>query len=370
MLFEIDDEAQALAAGTSPTSSRAREGLEILLRAHRDGLHIVYVDRLLPELRVGHDLSDRGRATLREIEGRRPELAGLRRGLPVYARVSGSSGYTIQTDSAPVVHRIGIEWFQGDLGRADRATLLCENKDDAEFWLMFSEGLLSRKKWKVALRAHLRGGGGTTTDKELATLLKEQRVVLCIVDSDKSHPGDGNGDTAKLVLAASEKGQALYQACVLSSRELENAIPTALVSRFSEELDVATMDAVATLIEKSQHGAEEWYSYVDLKLGLRGFDHRRLPSACPTRQYWERTILATTTLPCGEYRKDCESRDGCRCVVVKGLGDRILSQLLARMRATTALKIGEACEYDARCEATQLAELVVAFTCGSAAKRT
>lgn len=109
--------------------------------------------------------------------------------------------------------------------------IVAEHSRDLLIYISLGEAAVTRHR---GLRCNLRGadGHGGATHRTFQNLAEQQGCVLCIVDSDRTGPGEPMSQTATQVTTCRDTARAACKvatAHVLPCRELENLLPKALV---------------------------------------------------------------------------------------------------------------------------------------------
>src|SRR5262249_10646219 len=156
------------------------------------------------------------------------------------------------------------DWFT-DSGRAQASILLGENRDDADLYLLMGRAYAARLRWKLRLDAEVRGGGGSTTEREFRGASSTGRLVLCIVYSDKRCHKGGMGSTARAPVDASSDVPRFQHVEVLPVRELENLLP---LEYLGECLSRHGNKNVGHLREAVRRVTGDWLDHADLKDGV------------------------------------------------------------------------------------------------------
>ncbi len=267
MLIEIDGSAVDDAIGKGGSAEKSRECIENLLLAHRTGKHIVSIDKAqTAKLAAVHDaLGRRGKGALRDIEARNSEIRGLRDRLKW--RVHVGLGATFSGDSflqnGKEVIRASLHHFH-DLTRSTNGTvLLGENPKDAALYRILGKAFLAQCKWQTQLPFDERGGGGSTTAPTFAKLCAEGKIVLAIVDSDRSHSGAPLGKTATSVQKVARTP--LQHVHVLHVRYAENVIsPSVYEEAFAGK--ATELAALTGLMQaEGQGGTSAFHDHANLK---------------------------------------------------------------------------------------------------------
>lgn len=198
--------------------------------------------------------------------------------------------------------------------------LLGENLTDCEFYANkitknFSNGLHENlTSLKISERFEPGGGNSTHTSYKRH---KEKRLdlCLCIVDSDRKHPKEGLGDTAKFVLEVDEKDQSsICRNLVIDMYSAENLLPISEIER-QFVIDKNEKQIKDFEITKKIREMDCW-KHLPLKKGLRGKD---LKSNGEKENYWiEKLKHAGIIFPCCDI-------DDCPCSLVPKIHERTLA---------------------------------------------
>lgn len=202
------------------------------------------------------------------------------------------------------------------------SAIVCENDLDYEVYSIFAD-VMARKHFPGAVLCSqsLPGGGGGAATVLLRKLADPNPMILCILDSDRTIFRGREGDTARgcrNVWQDSWRSQLI----VLVSRELENAVPVAMIghwARSAGEDDAAV--ARFELIDKNLT------SYVCLKSGEKLC---RFYTISKDAEGYAVTIraLAETARQHPGYLKCYGDVDNCDCFKCPQLGDRFLKRFL------------------------------------------
>ena len=119
--------------------------------------------------------------------------------------------------------------------------LLAENTNDARFYeclaSIYKEKILA-KDTRIQHQLRRVSGSGDSTHESFTEEVKTIQPVLCILDSDKKHPGQTTpGETAKKVLSAQKElqGNEIFSIQILTVRAIENLMPINLLEAIKKE---------------------------------------------------------------------------------------------------------------------------------------
>lgn len=165
---------------------------------------------------------------------------------------------------APRILRISYDYFV-DSAHVQLPVFVCENITDINFYIMAGMVFLSDSKLlkEYALNFLKVGGGGNTTINSFENHLQNNNLIICILDSDKSHPNASLKETA-LRFDAYEKGWAQrYWLHILDCTEAENLVPMKIAQ---EALRLVGANAA---LQKFKDLTPEVRQYLDHKQGLK-----------------------------------------------------------------------------------------------------
>lgn len=207
-----------------------------------------------------------------------------------------------------------------DTGSLQSCKFLVENLSDSDFYKLGASSILYREKLssQYCIQFRCENGGGNTTFSVFERLTSAQELVLCILDSDKTHPLGSLGDTASRFNHIDKGYGPGYQLEVLTCTEAENLVP------FSVAREVIT-NTKPECLDSFGRVTPEFREYADHKVGLRQEMALELDERHGD-EYWGRLIASNPP------------RNGEIC---PSLGDRFLTHSIDYMQQ---LSIGKLCE--------------------------
>jgi hypothetical protein len=228
--------------------------------------------------------------------------------------------------------------------------LIGENLTDAKLYFSFGKALLIARRWKgLRVSADLVAGGGSTTHRVFGATCDSGRPCLCVTDSDRDHPEDTIGATARDAVIQGSKRPPFQHVHVLNSRELENVLPfRVLAEALSGPSPSNRAEALDTLGALEASIAGPWRSFIDLKEGLREWDLAvKLAPSGHSRPFWTefaRSAGSITGVPdCScAASAPCSTREHCCRVYVPAFGSALLQAVEAWVDHTTPHKLAEA----------------------------
>lgn len=368
MLFIIDESiAEALSTQDEPDDG-ILEAVEYVARARQYGYHLLFASRsTLEVLRRCNQLENSARNVYERIYSQLPQMGALPGKFTRHIEVvSNELAPNIRIEGHTKVLRIPASHL-ANMGSVAETTLLCENQSDCDFYAAIAEVYLIRADLKtIRIVLEPRGGGGSTVSVAYRSLQKRNRqLCLCVVDSDKKHPEGTIGETARLVEQANDPEQLFCEHLIIRSREVENLIPTPVLS------SIATPQIVRAImfLEALAHSTviqSRWY--IDIKDGLKlGEIHHT--SDEQERTYWTRIYQEIKAFACNiehgcEVHPQCQNKDECKCFVMPGLGKNILDRTLEFVKAGSLHRLERNAHDHTKSEWEEIGRVVSSWCCG------
>lgn len=257
--------------------------IENLIVAHIHGWHVLVLSRsVLDTLSQVEALSLRHRTVLDvHIREKLSTLAG--QAASVSRKIECCVEGACNDEGRMDIIQIPLSDFN-DIENCFKSSFLVENAEsDGKFYVSIAQMLLSDGQMLMPLAFDYENGGGSTTAAQARRLMERPRPLLVVVDSDRSHPDDREGDTARQVRSQFEAGPvgAAHKLIVTPVRSVENFVPPSLGAEFllgkPESLEVCA--ALATLDELEADGALDPSTsalcYINLKKGIKVGAYRK-----------------------------------------------------------------------------------------------
>jgi len=378
MLIDLDTTIETRLADLqeNPSFCAAMRNLAL---GYREGKHVVTAPRsVLDRLMQLQTLDQLTRDTFRRIKNSYQDGQLLRKRVRYYVIVCAESGSISTPDSVTAGRqqtsiRISYALFD-DSGWIQPSVLLAEDAGDARFYEHVARAHVAHEKLSgIEIRCSRRGGGGSSTEDQLDAAAQE-RLVVCIVDSDRDWPDASDGQTARKVLQVLERLRADHPAVevlVLPCREIENLIPGSLVlDALPSNTDATLRSRIADASEAGVLGRDELFHYLDIKKGMSLCDV--LGSQPEAKQDFLRDVYSRLGRPSPQERP-CQ--DACRgtrdtpCSRFDGLGDHLFRHVVSYAVEQTPHKLAEYLfskkqqESDCGPIWTDLADVLLSWTC-------
>lgn len=147
--------------------------------------------------------------------------------------------------------------------------LLCENENDGKFYSLCAKHYAHSKGLRTYnIIFDYQGGGGNTTSDAFDSLQKQNnRIFICVCDSDKSFPHSSLGDTAKQTLEVYDVKYDFSNLLILEYRMIENILPTTIIEK-SVPGNPPKQASVSILKEVESTPHSDMRYYLNFKKGL------------------------------------------------------------------------------------------------------
>ena len=328
MLIEFADELAADLAGDEV------DALRNILSARRSGFHLLTArDEVFAKLCDSDGLAGRERGILAKSRRRQYEKAGLLQSVSVRVLVTRDTGPLLERSDDRETVVVPLRHF-ARYGAAAKSVVLGESERDAELAVRMAEYFAhTRDLEAVPLKPRVAEGGGQRTNGALRRYRDEPRFCLCIVDSDRKAPSEGEGDTALAVRAEVDETKPWAAVEVLACREAENTLPLGLIVKtFGDDHNYR---GKLELLKRFEDGAAlgEYREYCDFKRGTRLKSVLELREG-NSRDFWlEFDAIATHA---SKVKDECvaagacpEAKDSdCACEIAPRLGNPLLAKCL------------------------------------------
>jgi len=228
-------------------------------------------------------------------------------------------------------HRVRVSYsYFCDPDNTGPVALLTENSLDFRFYnkiALYYASYIEKLGIKINFREYL--GAGSHSKSEFDRLSQLNKIVLCLVDSDKSHPRKGEGSTSRIFSQQDRTVNGITLSKVIDVREVESILPIENI----ENVIIGSMpDSMITTIDeiKSYNQVNnEFRKYFDHKNGLSLKKAIELDNQ--HGEFWL-DILSTSSkfsnLQCF-IDKQCHECDSCPSI--SGFGDSLLERVTVQL---------------------------------------
>ncbi|MBW5804940.1 hypothetical protein FOZ70_09295 [Burkholderia sp. COPS] len=231
MLFYLTESLEAV---VQKNPGALQDFVEDLFSARRRGRHIIYAsEKTLDTLWSIPGLSDRAKQTISSVKSRQRGKRALFKSVPGYIEVVSDGDWRKQVVGSQIVVRVPLSMLNKDTLFND-PVLLVENESDGQFFKLIGEYLESRRcvSGGLKLAFDVQAAGGSETPKKYKKLKDEKRrFVLCVVDSDKDHPGAALGANVAAPIFEHERDSIspFSDVKILECYSIENIVPPSLI---------------------------------------------------------------------------------------------------------------------------------------------
>jgi len=246
----------------SDDSNNKLRALENLFCAYGEGRHVLWMPiELVSSLMSESRFSEFSKRVLYDLKSTVLETRRIESSFGFHVEIDFVNPYRLESDQG--VLNIGYRKVVQS-GMLQKAIFLTENLLDAQVYFVGAEVFLVKNRMLAGCQINLdlQPGGGSTTYDLFVKLKAEEKLFLCVIDSDKEHPRGPAGSTAKR-FNGEEKGLlGGYYLEVLSHHEIENLLPIKIVKEvLSSDFD---MGAIFGRVD-----FEDYRKFPDHKLGLK-----------------------------------------------------------------------------------------------------
>ena len=373
MLFVIDDSiVDKLMSSPSNETIRA---LNNVAMARRMGIHLIYAEPSVFEYLKDCELLELdSRKIFSKLFSKYPEIKvykdKLKRCIELVA--DDNIMHPELADGKKII-RVSINIFE-NYGLLTEFILLSENLDDCSIYKLIGNIYLY---WFGLTKLQVRcfdmlGGGNTTADQYKSIQRSRNRLLLCIVDSDKKCPASTGGDTFLKLRRLHNPDELLCEYLTVDVHEIENIIPISLYREASKH-DVNILNGLTFLEKIEEQGDFQCLMCFDYKNGIRISNLVEGRKSKTYIEYWYNIINSFGLIDCNDIKQigifnqlDSNEQKKADRVIIKGLGTNVLNTILQKV--LTDIEFDEVSEkipdYLKR-QWIDIGELVVAWGCGT-----
>lgn len=300
-----------------------------LLQSHADGRHIAVIHpsicRILEDC---NRLSEEQRAIAKKIRIKYPELAVLSNILRTYARLC-ATGTEPELNSN--VWEIPFDWLAAN--NLNEVNLVCEDLYDCDICKEAAADFLNSNGLN-SLRLKLDptpGGGGNTHRVLERKAITEQRISICVVDSDKTSPGDVIKPASTAGKCMTVSGPGIFELLISDGREIENHIPSRLLDKVHANWE-GNIPSNSCIILNQRHPGITLFC--DLKSGIRKWDIDSMSGT--NRIFWEAAQQALgIAQACCTTECNKKNSGDCATTILQPIGRSLLRLAGEHLRATS-----------------------------------
>lgn len=302
--------------------------LENLINTNGLRKNIVFLDRSnINDIKNSNIYSASTKNFVIDIENQRREYGAILRKLAVYSIVDFNfKGVQCTRKIDQWVIKIGYDFFC-DPENISPINLVTEGKLDFDFYSLIAEyytKYLSPIRLEVKFKFN--NGGGSQSKPIFDSLVNEGKIVLCIIDSDKSHPNKGEGSTSSVFTASDREYNGKDLAHIIDVREIETLIPLkAIETTLSSNDQVDTFEEIKFLNTSSP----QFRRYFDHKDGLNLESVINIDN--DHGDFWLPALSNISRFSNKECLKDSLCHKCNNCPKIIGFGDNMLKRVVASL---------------------------------------
>lgn len=344
MLFYLDNSLQEVF--TNPSRSYvAIQAIHRILEGWINGNHLIYADRaLINYLIENRVLNGIDEINIKKLDSKLGQM-GFLKSFKYYVQVVGERNCVKIIENEKKVFQVSVEFIVKSR-ITEQPILLVENIRDARLLekIIFASSKLRRNNVNITYLP-VCGGGGAIYDSYNEYLLRNDRLCLCISDSDKKYPSDNYGETARKLIETHNNSNCDVNHCslcdcfVIQAREIENIIPTVILEEIiNGDKNRGAFVAWVGKLEKTNPTSR---LFVDLK---DGFSFQKIVHSNNNDyiDYWK-TVFKMELSNCNLVKTgNCQKNRRCRCIVIPGMGDHVLPNVLDSLEGLSPNKLQEA----------------------------
>jgi hypothetical protein len=298
--------------------------LSELLRAHRNGFHLVVIERDAADYLLEHvAFSGSDRALLQRLRQQFTQNGRLHERATIYLEVHTLGDAIIRTDRC---FKIPINMIDSVTFGSPSQFLTEDANHDAKvirFILSNVRDILGAPTFSF-VDEH---GGGASTLQRYTSALVARKIGICVMDTDRRSPLAEICSITKRAMAARDRsGWPLFDVAALPCRELENIIPHGVVMMLDSAEGcewnriIPRIEDWETVGRKSEK--EAFWLFFDVKQGLSHID---LEAFSPSEIAWVEPRIGASGRLSGEW-------------AYPGYGERVVAQMMQNNQALDALR--------------------------------
>ena len=324
MLFYISDELISLAEAND---DKAIVAIDNLMSASFYGKNIIYSSRNgFKRMNKIVSLSLQSKQVINKKLSTFSTDSQIFNLVTTYVNVTNAEDQIIKESNDKIVIKIPYVFIANDDAFCSKPILIGENLNDTDFYKYISRYFAYKMDIKCALAPScesINGGGNTTHSSYKRYAQADNRICLCITDSDKKHISHNVDETAKKVQEVHNNLQPklCMQYCIENVREVENLIPSNVLKIVCN--DDVNRNKGFELSEIIKEYNPDLYLYFDFKDGLKCEKYRKIECQ-HLKPEIERLITEDLMLKTDDELSEIKSNKSTG-VIISGMGSDLLS---------------------------------------------
>lgn len=265
MIFKIDESCLKAIDSGDNAANAAIAILEQLALHRRAGKNYIFAEKgVLEKLMVQKDFSRPTRTLFKSLYNNSSEDKLYLKSVNKYINMVYNK--TKEENKIEIVMELTSKKA---VNICDTTVLITENQEDALFYELIAKYYTKYNGFKnIEIFFESKPGGGDTTARVLEqTVISENRLCLCIVDSDKKFPDDSGGTTKIHVEDFTKcKTQDIWKAIILDVHEVENLIPIGWIEKCIPCETISFLKYLKRKVAEEKNNAPIYY--FDIKKGI------------------------------------------------------------------------------------------------------
>ena len=344
-----------------------QHALENLIMSSAFRHNVVILDTETIESILTSDMySERIKNYTHDIRSYRREYAGIANTLSTYAVVDfnyeGDMG-AFEKDK-PII-KVSYKYFI-DPKDSGPITLLVENSLDFKLYNIISEYYYKHiKNYGLKTSFTFSFGGGSQIKTMFDSLKNDNKLVLCIIDSDKVHPLISEGSTSSPFSKEDREDINGNLAYIINVREIETLIPLNVIQeiavdkKLNEHIDLLDDIVKFTLTEN------RFRKFFDHKKGLTLKE--AIYADSKHGNFWLDILSKKSEFSSKSCLKDKECYSCSSCPKIIGFGDKILKHSIDKMQQSNLRRLSV--DRDILDDWIAIGEIMISWGCVPAGQR-
>ncbi len=171
------------------------------------------------------------------------------------------------------IFQCSIDEFQ-DTSWCQKTILLCEDFNDCNFFSYILKWYILRNNYNIHCEFEPDGGGGINICRSIKNHLKNKKILLSIIDTDRKYPTSKTGETYNKCRGFLSLTRGKFQIIALDVQEIENLMPFNLLDNkifFDEHLTKKKK------FDMLRNNNPSLLQYFDIKKGIKKEDTEKDP---------------------------------------------------------------------------------------------